>query len=144
MNPRPMWLGVSTCLLEVVRVRPATKRHGRIPVDARFCYPNVIQAIESVIIFQRDNGDCTNRKHARLRYTHGSVLDSISSKIWLRQQWASKFRISLSHLASLLTSTSFGWTRDETGLNHFTAFVENGRVMDAVGLCQNRLRRLLN
>lgn len=94
----------------------------------------VIKAIESVIIFQRDNGDRTNRKHARLRYTMDTVgFDKFKDIV--EEQMGFKF---LPPKPFVISSNidNFGWIRDETGKNHFTAFIENGRVLDSVGLNQ--------
>ncbi|CAB4253366.1 similar to Saccharomyces cerevisiae YJR137C MET5 Sulfite reductase beta subunit, involved in amino acid biosynthesis, transcription repressed by methionine [Maudiozyma barnettii] len=95
---------------------------------------DVIKAIESVIIFQRENGDRTNRKHARLRYTIDTVgfsnfKDIVEEKMGFKFQPARSFIIESN-------IDKFGWVKDELGLNHFTAFIENGRVLDSVGMNQ--------
>lgn len=83
---------------------------------------------EKIMLVQRDFGDRTNRKHARLKYTIDDLgVDVFREKVeaLLGHQFeaARPFEIKLN-------IDYFGWTKDETGLNHFTAFIENGRVED--------------
>lgn len=95
---------------------------------------NVIKAIESVLIFQRDNGDRTNRKHARLRYTIDTVgFENFKNIVEERLDF--KF---LPPREFTINSNvdKFGWVKDESGLNHFTTFIENGRVLDVPGMNQ--------
>ncbi|SMN20086.1 similar to Saccharomyces cerevisiae YJR137C MET5 Sulfite reductase beta subunit, involved in amino acid biosynthesis, transcription repressed by methionine [Maudiozyma saulgeensis] len=100
-----------------------------------FVTPNdVIKAIESVIIFQRDHGNRTNRKNARLRYTintfgFDNFKSSVEERMGFKFQPARSYRIDSN-------IDKFGWVKDETGLNHFTAFIENGRVLDTVNMNQ--------
>ena len=95
---------------------------------------NVIKAIESVLIFQRDNGDRTNRKHARLRYTINTVgfesfKDIVEGRLDFKFQPPRDYAIDSN-------VDKFGWVKDESGLNHFTTFIENGRVLDVPGMNQ--------
>ena len=85
-------------------------------------------ACEKIMLVQRDNGDRTNRKHARLKYTiddmgvdvfRGKVEELLGHKFEEARPFEIKLNIDY-----------FGWTKDETGLNHFTAFIENGRIED--------------
>jgi sulfite reductase (NADPH) hemoprotein beta-component len=85
---------------------------------------------EKIMLVQRDHGDRKNRKHARLKYT----MDDMGPEI---------FKAKVEDLLPegltfappkpfTLTSNidTFGWQKDERGLNHFTFFIENGRVED--------------
>ena len=83
---------------------------------------------EKVMLVQRDNGDRKNRKHARLKYTiddmgvdvfRGKVEDLLGFKFEAPRPFEFVSNID-----------TFGWQKDETGLNHFTMFIENGRVED--------------
>ncbi|KAG0653847.1 hypothetical protein C6P45_003601 [Maudiozyma exigua] len=95
---------------------------------------NVIKAIESVLIFQRDNGDRTNRKHARLRYTIDTVgFENFKNIVEERLDF--NFKPPRDYAIDSNVD-KFGWVKDETGLNHFTTFIENGRVLDAPGMNQ--------
>jgi sulfite reductase (NADPH) hemoprotein beta-component len=87
-------------------------------------------ACEKIMLVQRDNGDRKNRKHARLKYTIDDMgLDVFRSKVedllpeGLRFAEPRPF-----HFDSNVDT--FGWIKDETGLNHFTFFIENGRIED--------------
>ncbi|KIX08393.1 sulfite reductase (NADPH) hemoprotein, beta-component [Rhinocladiella mackenziei CBS 650.93] len=86
---------------------------------------------EKIMLVQRDHGDRKNRKHARLKYT----MDDMGNEV---------FRAKVQDLLTPLgikfetprpfkfdsNIDTFGWQRDERGLNHFTFFIENGRVED--------------
>ena len=83
---------------------------------------------EKIMLVQRDHGDRKNRKHARLKYTmddmgvdvfKGKVEDLLGYKFEEPRPFAFKSNID-----------TFGWQKDENGMNHFTFFIENGRVED--------------
>ena len=83
---------------------------------------------EKIMLVQRDHGDRKNRKHARLKYTiddmgvdvfRGKVEDLLEYKFEKARPFAFRSNID-----------TFGWQKDETGQNHFTFFIENGRVED--------------
>jgi sulfite reductase (NADPH) hemoprotein beta-component len=85
-------------------------------------------ACEKVMLVQRDHGDRKNRKHARLKYT----MDDMGSDVFrgkVEELWGQKFGEEISFKFESNIDT-FGWQRDENGLNHFTFFIENGRVED--------------
>lgn len=85
-------------------------------------------ACEKVMLVQRDYGDRKNRKHARLKYTIDDMgVEVFKSKV--EDLWGRKFEAPRSfHFDSNIDT--FGWLRDEKGLNHFTFFIENGRIED--------------
>lgn len=85
-------------------------------------------ACEKVMLVQRDFGDRKNRKHARLKYTIDDMgVDVFRAKV--EEYWGQKFEEARPfHFDSNVDT--FGWTKDETGLNHFTMFIENGRIED--------------
>ncbi|KAJ8606822.1 hypothetical protein MRB53_040689 [Persea americana] len=86
---------------------------------------------EKIMFVQRDHGDRKNRKHARLKYT----MDDMGNEVF-----KSKVQELLDPLGVKLEAPrpfkfqsnidSFGWQKDEKGLNHFTFFIENGRIED--------------
>jgi sulfite reductase (NADPH) hemoprotein beta-component len=85
-------------------------------------------ACEKVMLVQRDHGDRKNRKHARLKYTIDDMgIDVFRSKV--EELWGQKFDVERPFQFDSNTDT-FGWQKDEHGLNHFTLFIENGRVED--------------
>ncbi|QIW99129.1 hypothetical protein AMS68_004647 [Peltaster fructicola] len=85
-------------------------------------------ACEKVMLVQRDHGDRTNRKHARLKYTMDTLgVDVFRSKV--EELWGKKFEPEKPfHFDSNVDT--FGWQKDETGKHHFTMFIENGRIED--------------
>lgn len=83
---------------------------------------------EKIMLVQRDHGDRTNRKHARLKYTvddmsvegfKKAVEDRLGYK--LAPERAYKFERNVDQ---------FGWQTGWDGKKHFTCFIENGRVED--------------
>ena len=85
-------------------------------------------ACENIMLVQRDNGDRKNRKHARLKYTIDDMgVDVFRAKV--EEYWGEKFADAKPFKFESNIDT-FGWQKDENGLNHFTFFIENGRVED--------------
>lgn len=85
-------------------------------------------ACEKVMLVQRDHGDRKNRKHARLKYT----VDDLTPDVYrtkVEEYWGKKFEPPRPFHFERNIDT-FGWQKDETGMNHFTFFIENGRVED--------------
>ncbi|KAL2011138.1 hypothetical protein VTN00DRAFT_3856 [Thermoascus crustaceus] len=85
---------------------------------------------EKIMIVQRDHGDRKNRKHARLKYTvddmgvdvfKGKVEELLPEGLGFAEPRPYKFVSNID---------TFGWQKDEKGKNHFTFFIENGRVED--------------
>lgn len=83
---------------------------------------------EKIMLVQRDHGDRKNRKHARLKYTiddmgvdvfRSKVEDLLEAKFEKAKPFEFKSNID-----------TFGWQKDEFGMNHFLMFIENGRVED--------------
>ncbi|CAJ2512255.1 Uu.00g052700.m01.CDS01 [Anthostomella pinea] len=85
-------------------------------------------ACEKIMLVQRDHGDRKNRKHARLKYTIDDMgVDVFRQKV--EDMWGKSFEPERPfHFKSNIDT--FGWQKDETGLNHFTFFIENGRIED--------------
>jgi sulfite reductase (NADPH) hemoprotein beta-component len=85
-------------------------------------------ACEKVMLVQRDHGDRKNRKHARLKYTIDDMgVDVFRGKV--EELWGQKFEKAQPFKFQSNIDT-FGWQKDEHGLNHFTFFIENGRIED--------------
>lgn len=83
---------------------------------------------EKIMLVQRDNGDRSNRKHARLKYTVDDLgVDVFRGKV--EELWGQKFEEAKPfHFQSNVDT--YGWQKDENGKNHFTFFIENGRIED--------------
>lgn len=83
---------------------------------------------EKVMLIQRDHGDRKNRKHARLKYTIDDMgVDIYKSKVEDLLEFKFEQPRAFEFVSNIDT---FGWQRDEIGMNHFTMFIENGRVED--------------
>ena len=92
---------------------------------------DVIAIAEAVVTVQRDWGDRSDRKHARLKYT-------------IDDRGLAAFRAEVERRAGVklaaakpytFTSTGdrYGWATSDDGRHHLTLFIENGRVLDAPG-----------
>lgn len=83
---------------------------------------------EAVVTTQRDFGDRTERRHARLKYT----IDDRGID-WFKEQVEQRSGVSLqparpvnfTHRGDLI-----GWLQDDAGLWHYGISVENGRISD--------------
>lgn len=94
-------------------------------------YDKISEVCEKIMIIQRDNGDRKNRKHARLKYTIDDMgVEVYKSKV--EELLGYKFKESKPYKIES-NIDYFGWSQDETGLNHYTCFIENGRVEDVIG-----------
>ncbi|KAF2754615.1 sulfite reductase hemo protein, beta-component [Pseudovirgaria hyperparasitica] len=85
-------------------------------------------ACEKIMLVQRDHGDRKNRKHARLKYTIDDMgVDVFKGKV--EELWGHKF-LEPRPFEFKSNIDTFGWQKDENGKNHFTFFIENGRIED--------------
>jgi len=86
---------------------------------------------EKIMLVQRDHGDRKNRKHARLKYT----MDDMGNEVFKAkvQELLNPLGIKFDPPRPFKFDSNidtFGWQKDEKGLNHFTFFIENGRIED--------------
>jgi sulfite reductase (NADPH) hemoprotein beta-component len=94
-----------------------------------FCTPSQVLAVaEAVVTIQRDFGDRSNRKHARLKYTiddHG--LDWFVTELEQRSGFALRpvAPYQFDH-----NGDRFGWWQDSAANYHLGLFVPGGRVVD--------------
>lgn len=111
------------------------RSHGNTDTYARladligFCRPDqVVEVAEAVVTTQRDFGDRTNRKHARLKYTIADrglewFRSEVESRLGWRLEEARPF-------AFANQADDYGWNRDVDGEWYFTLFVLSGRIKD--------------
>ena len=88
----------------------------------------VIAAAEAIVTTQRDFGDRTERKHARLKYTIDTRgLDWFKSEVERRAgfAFAPPRDFKFDH-----NGDRFGWTEGENGRWHLTLRIESGRIAD--------------
>ncbi len=94
-------------------------------------YCTVAQAVdvaEKIVLVQRDYGDRTDRKHARLKYT---IADR--GLAWFRQEVEQRLGFQLGAPRPFQfthTGDRYGWVEGHDGRAHFTLFIQSGRVKD--------------
>ncbi len=105
------------------------KTYPRLATVVGFCLPEqLLQVTETIVKIQRDFGDRTDRKHARLKYT----LDD-QGEDWFHEQLVHRMGYSLSlarEYEFTHTGDRLGWQQTDNGLWHLGLFIENGRVQD--------------
>lgn len=96
-----------------------------------FCLPeDAVDVAEKVVTVQRDFGNRSNRKQARLKYTIDRMgLDAFRQA--LEERLARPLQPARDH-AFTSTGDRLGWAESPDGTAHFTLFVENGRVRDGM------------
>jgi sulfite reductase (NADPH) hemoprotein beta-component len=97
-----------------------------------FCKPeDAVALAEAVVTVQRDWGDRSNRKHARLKYTiEDRGLDAFRAEVEKRSGVA---LAKAKPFTFTSTGDRYGWTASENGRHHLTLFIENGRLRDIPG-----------
>lgn len=96
------------------------------------CLPEQVLAVsEGVVKLQRDFGDRTNRKHARMKYTIEDrgvawFVRTLHEYIGFGLEQASPMRF-------IGTGDRLGWVQGDDGRWHYTQFIENGRLRDREG-----------
>jgi sulfite reductase (NADPH) hemoprotein beta-component len=87
---------------------------------------DAIDVAEHVVTVQRDYGDRSNRKHARLKYTIDTLglerfVALLSERLAVPLEPARDYSFTS-------TGDRLGWAQEADGTAHFTLFVENGRI----------------
>jgi sulfite reductase (NADPH) hemoprotein beta-component len=91
----------------------------------------VLKVAETVVMIQRDFGDRTDRKHARLKYT---IADR--GVDWFKAELTRRLGFALEpprHFEFNTQGDRFGWLRGHDGRWHLTLRIESGRVADRPG-----------
>lgn len=89
---------------------------------------NVLKAVYEVMTIQRDHGNRSDRKLARLKYT----IDKLGVEPF-KEELEKRCGFKLEETKSYSFSSRkdhYGWKQNHEGLWYFTLFVENGRVLD--------------
>lgn len=107
-----------------------TATYPRLADVMGFCTTEQVNAVaEAVVTIQRDFGDRTNRKHARLKYTiDDRGLNWLRSEVERRLGWQLEKPRPFAFVGN---GDVYGWQRSTDGLWHYTLFVQNGRILDA-------------
>ncbi len=94
-----------------------------------FCpLEQVIDVAEKVVMVQRDYGDRSDRRHARLKYT----IDEHGLE-WFQQQLHSYLGYELAAARPFQFDDNgdrYGWIEDERGNFHLNLYIQGGRVLD--------------
>ncbi|MBE2180949.1 MAG: assimilatory sulfite reductase (NADPH) hemoprotein subunit [Chthoniobacterales bacterium] len=106
-----------------------TKTYPRLADMLGFCTRDqVVDVAEKVLTVQRDFGDRTNRKHARLKYTiEDRGID------WFRGEVERRLGYKLGEPRPFRFDDSgdrYGWTRGTDNRWHYGLFIQNGRLLD--------------
>jgi sulfite reductase (NADPH) hemoprotein beta-component len=106
-----------------------TATYPRLAEVLGFCTPDQVIAVgEAIVTTQRDYGDRSNRKHARLKYT----IDDRGID-WFRAEVERRLGLPLGSerpYAFVANGDVYGWQQNDAGSWHYTLFIENGRVAD--------------
>jgi len=89
---------------------------------------DVLAVAEAVVTIQRDFGDRSNRKHARLKYT----IDDRGVD-WFRAEVERRSGVTFAEpekFAFVANGDNYGWQQDDIGAWYYGLFVEGGRVGD--------------
>ena len=92
-----------------------------------FCLPEqVTDVAEKIVTVQRDFGDRSDRKHARLKYTMDRMgtdvfMGTVNARLAMPLQPARDF-------AFVSAGDKLGWEKGADGLSHFALYVESGRI----------------
>ncbi len=120
--------------------------HGKVATFPRladvigFCKPEqVVQVAEEVVKIQRDYGDRSDRRHARLKYTiEDRGADWFTEELNSRLGWKLEDARDFSFES---TTDRYGWNQDPDGLWTFGMFVEGGRLR---GDAKKAVRKMAN
>lgn len=92
----------------------------------------ILKAVYEIVTIQRDYGNRSDRKLARLKYT----LDKYGVD-WFLNEIANRTGFALEEPRPFTFNQRadyYGWTRSQDGLLHYTMFIENGRILDEENL----------
>jgi sulfite reductase (NADPH) hemoprotein beta-component len=109
----------------------------RIADEIGFCTPQQVNEVaEQVVTIQRDHGDRSDRRHARLKYTiQDRGIDWFKQELNQRLGWplesARDYRFET-------MSDRYGWTQGEDGKWHYGMYIQNGRLREdgRKGICE--------
>ena len=89
---------------------------------------NILKVVYEVVTTQRDFGNRSDRKLARLKYTVDKMgVDNFKTEVEKR----CGFKLEETKPYTFTTrSDYYGWHKGENGLWYYTVYVENGRVLD--------------
>ena len=95
----------------------------------------VLDIVEAIVKVQRDHGDRTNRRHARMKYLVDDMgIEAFRAKVF---EYAGREFRQPKNVAPTAQPSYLGWTQQrQPGLNYVGLWVENGRIRDFPGSFQ--------
>jgi sulfite reductase (NADPH) hemoprotein beta-component len=106
--------------------------YPRLADEIGFLTPDqMLRVAETVVMIQRDYGDRSDRKHARLKYT---IADR--GVDWFKAELFKRLGLALPPTRPYAFTTQgdrFGWLRGHDGRWHLTLRIESGRIADRPG-----------
>ena len=91
-----------------------------------------LKAVYEIITIQRDNGNRSDRKLARLKYTIDRMgIEEFKSELEKRCGFALE---PAREYKFTERKDTYGWQQNHEGKWYFTLFIENGRVLDDAGI----------
>ncbi len=114
-----------------------TATYPRLADIIGFCSPEqVVEVAEEIVKIQRDHGDRSDRRHARMKYTVEDkgpdwILEELNRRLGWSLEKARDFQFDS-------TTDRYGWTQDADAKWAYGLFVEGGRLR-ASGKNQGRL-----
>ncbi|MBN2164352.1 MAG: assimilatory sulfite reductase (NADPH) hemoprotein subunit [Pontiellaceae bacterium] len=106
-----------------------TRTYPQIAKNFGFIKPgDVLKVAEAVVTTQRDFGDRTDRKQARLKYT----IDRLGTDVF-KQHVEERSGVLFADAAPYeftMHSDRYGWTENSDGTWNLTLFIEHGRIKD--------------
>lgn len=104
--------------------------YPRLATEIGFCNSEeqTLKAVYETLTIQRDYGNRSDRKLARLKYT----IDKLGVE-WFKQELENRIGFKLEKPREYTfneRSDYYGWHQNHEGLWYYTLFVENGRVLD--------------
>jgi len=105
------------------------KTYPKLAQPMGFCTPEQVSAVaEAIVTTQRDYGDRSERRHARLKYTiEDKGLD------WFKQQVEDRSGIRLGEQREFRFERivdDYGWSQGADGLWSYVHFIQSGRIAD--------------
>jgi sulfite reductase (NADPH) hemoprotein beta-component len=100
-------------------------------VAGYFPKEKIVEVAEAVVVFQRDHGNRSDRKNARLKYT----IDRLGLDFFKKElERTHGIRLEVQRPYSFSSAgDKYGWTEGADGLWHYTLFVEGGKLGDRSG-----------
>ncbi len=109
-----------------------TDTYPQIAKNLGFVKPADICAVaEAIVTTQRDFGDRTNRKHARLKYT----IDDLGVETFKKhvEERSGLVFAEAAPYEFTMHSDRYGWTENADGTWNLTLYIEQGRIIDHEG-----------